>query len=156
MALGVAADREPEPPEPASAGVAARLEHGIAWYDRRAVVARRSYLTLKVAQLVLAAAIPVGAAAGAGSVFAAVLGGTIVVVEGLQQLFKFHDSWLGYRSACEALQRERYLFGARAGPYRDRPDPEPLLAERVESVMAREHDAWRQAHMEPEKDEEHR
>jgi hypothetical protein len=85
-----------------------------------------------------------------------VLGGTIVVVEGLQQLFKFHDSWLGYRSACEDLQRERYLFASRAGPYRGSPDPEPLLAERVESVMSREHDAWRQAHMEPEKHEEQR
>jgi uncharacterized protein DUF4231 len=119
-----------------------RVEQQIAWYDRRSGTAKRSYLTLKVIQIVVAAAIPVIAAAGASAAAAGGLGALIVVLEGLQQLFQFHSNWAHYRGTCEALRHEKYLWAARAGLYARAGDPTALLAERVERLVSREHSAW--------------
>ncbi|MEA2400397.1 MAG: hypothetical protein QOK00_800 [Thermoleophilaceae bacterium] len=97
---------------------------------------------LKVCQLVLAAAIPVAAAADAATWLMAGAGGAIVVLEGLQQLEQYQQNWTAYRSTCERLKHEKYLFAAEAGPYADAPRPDALLAERVEGLVSQEHAAW--------------
>jgi Protein of unknown function (DUF4231) len=122
--------------------VLARLEDQIGWYDAKAISAQHWYKRLKVVQLLLAASIPVAAAADASRVALAVLGALVVVVEGLQQLNHFHENWIQYRSTCEALRRERQLFIAVAGPYTHAQNPIALLAERTEGLMGQEGDAW--------------
>jgi hypothetical protein len=119
-----------------------RLDEQISWYDRRSATAKRWYLRLKVTQIVIAAAIPVAAAADAPSIVPAVLGALIVVFEGIQQLFQFHSNWTTYRSTCEALKHEKYLYSAGAGPYAEAPDRDARLAERVEGLVSQEHAAW--------------
>jgi hypothetical protein len=119
-----------------------RLEDQLAWYDRRAKEHQRSYQRLKVAQIVVAAAIPVLAAFGGGVEVAGLLGALIVVVEGLQQLFQFQQNWLRYRGAAQALEAERHLYRASAGPYARARRPAALLAERVEGLLAKELSAW--------------
>ena len=119
-----------------------RLDEQIVWYDRKSASAKRWYLRLKVSQIVIAAAIPVSAAADAPSIVAAVLGSLIVVLEGFQQLFQFHSNWTTYRSTCESLKHEKYLYGAGAGPYAEAPDRDARLAERVEGLVSQEHAAW--------------
>ena len=47
----------------------------------------------------------------------AALGALIVVLEGVQQLNQYQQNWSAYRSTCEALKHEKYLFLAHAGPY---------------------------------------
>jgi hypothetical protein len=47
------------------------------------------------------------------------LAADIVVLEGVQHLYQFHEQWIAYRSTAEALKRERYLYLASAGPYAD-------------------------------------
>jgi len=130
-------DARPEPVPPWR-----RRDEQIDWYDRRSAGAKRWYLRLKVAQILIAAAIPVAAAADAPSLVPAVLGALIVVLEGFQQLFQFHSNWTTYRSTCEALKHEKYLYGAGAGPYAGAPDPDARLAERVEGLVSQEHAAW--------------
>ena len=68
-------------------------------------------------------------------------GALIVVLEGLQQLQQYQQNWITYRSTCERLKHEKFLFAARAGPYASS-EPEALLAERVESLVSQEHAAW--------------
>ncbi|HEV2769267.1 MAG TPA: DUF4231 domain-containing protein [Solirubrobacteraceae bacterium] len=123
-------------------GTRERLEEQIAWYDRRSIQDKRWYLRLKVAQIVIAAAIPVVAAAGAPAAVAGAMGALIVVLEGLQQLFQYQQNWTAYRSTCEALRHEKFLYLARAGPYADAKRPVALLAERVEGLVSQEHAAW--------------
>jgi hypothetical protein len=119
-----------------------RLDEQIDWYDRRSASAKRWYLRLKVSQIVIAAAIPVSAAADAPSIVAAVLGALIVVLEGFQQLFQFQQNWISYRATAEALKHEKFLFTSGAGPYSDAVRPDALLAERVEGLVSQEHAAW--------------
>ncbi|MDQ3608223.1 MAG: DUF4231 domain-containing protein [Actinomycetota bacterium] len=124
------------------AGAWERLDEQIAWYDRRSAHGKRWYQRLKVAQIVVAAAIPVAAAAGAPVVAAGAMGALIVVLESLQQLFQYQQNWIAYRSTCEALRHEKFLSLARAGPYADAARPVALLAERVEGLVSQEHAAW--------------
>ncbi len=122
-----------------------RLNDQLRWYEDKCTHHRRWFQTLKVMQLVIAAAIPVIAAAGASAAVGGALGATIVVLEGLQQLFQFQQNWITYRTTAEALKHEQFLYLAEAGPYAAAPRPLALLAERVEGLMAREHASWAQA-----------
>ena len=141
MALEVAPGSTTEP-QPARQGSAwERLEQQIGWYDGKSAQAKRWYYRLKVTQLLVAAAIPVTVAANADQITAAILGASIVVLEGFQQLFQFHGNWTTYRSTCERLKHEKYLYAARGGPYTGK-NPDARLAERVEGLVSQEHAAW--------------
>jgi hypothetical protein len=119
-----------------------RLETQIAWYDKKSTENQVWFKRLKVLQIFTAAAIPVAAAAGLEPWVLGAGGALIVVVEGLQQLHQYQQNWTTYRSTCERLKHEKYLFLARAGPYTRAPRPESLLAERVEGLVSQEHAAW--------------
>src|SRR5215207_2759730 len=122
--------------------VRARLEDQIAWYDARSQQNQRRFKQFKVCQLVAAAAIPVAAAASAPLWLMGGGGALIVVLEGLQQLQQYQQNWITYRSTCERLRHEKFLFLGRAGPYAAVPNPESALAERVEGLVSQEHAAW--------------
>jgi hypothetical protein len=119
----------------------ARLEDQIAWYDANSQRNQRWFKVVKVCQIVTAAAIPVAAGASAPAWLVGGAGALIVVLEGLQQLEQYQQNWITYRSTCERLKHEKFLFAARAGPYAIS-NPEALLAERVESLVSQEHAAW--------------
>lgn len=120
-----------------------RLQEQICWYDAKSQHSQAWFKRLKVSQIVLAAAIPV--MAGISDSPAWLIGGAgalIVVLEGLQQLMQYQQNWTAYRSTCERLKHEQYLYLAAAGPYAGLPEPAPLLAERVEGLVSQEHAAW--------------
>jgi hypothetical protein len=123
-----------------------RLEDQIDWYDRKSTLHKNYFNALKVIAIVAAAVIPFLAAlpleAQLSRVTAAALGAVIVIIEGIQQLFQLHTNWLLYRSTCESLKHEKYLFLAGAGPYAAAGDPHSLLAERIEALVAQEHAKW--------------
>ncbi len=120
----------------------ARLEDQIAWYDRSAIVKRRAWRTLQSVELVAATSIPVSASLGASGGVLGVLGGVVVVAQGLLELLRSQTRYLAHRRTCEALLSERALYRSRAGPYREQPDPEILLAERVEEIRGAETAEW--------------
>ena len=118
-----------------------RLEGQIAYYDTASLRAQRWFRHLKVLEVTLAAAIPF--LVGIGQQLPTALAGIlIVVIEGLQALGQYHQNWLTYRSTCEDLRHEKYLFLAGAGPYASPDTPLKLLAERVESLVSQEHAKW--------------
>ena len=47
-----------------------------------------------------------------------------------------------YRSTCEALKHEKYVYLASAGPYTNATAAHALLAERIESTVSQEHAQW--------------
>lgn len=121
-----------------------RLEEQIQWYDQRSKRNQRLFKWLKWVQIVAAAIIPFAAGIGAHAVVTGGLGVLIVVVEGLQQLNQYDHNWISYRSTCEELKHEKYLYHAKAGPYVTAAavDSHALLAERVETLVSREHAKW--------------
>ncbi len=119
-----------------------RLEDQIAWYDRKSQAAQRLYKRVKVVELVVAAAVPPLAALRASAAVVSIVASLVVVLEGLQHLFQWNEHWIAYRSTCEALKHERYLYLANAGPYASASDPTAFLAERVEGLVSQEHAKW--------------
>jgi len=75
---------------------------------------------------------------------AGVLGVIVVILESMQGLYQFQQNWTNYRSTSERLKHERFLWLAKAGPYKDPDNPtlEALFAERVEALISTEHAKW--------------
>ncbi len=120
----------------------ARLEDEISWYDRRSGYNQKIYKMLKFATVAFAAIVPLAAALSASAWITGGLGVLIILVEALQQMNQYHHNWISYRSTCESLKHEKYLFAATAGPYATVDNPLRLLAERVESLVSQEHAKW--------------
>jgi hypothetical protein len=148
MELGAPPAIEPAPEENGAAGASSgsaaseRLETQIAWYDKKSNQNQHWFKRLKILQIVTAAVIPVAAALGVAAKPIGAAGALIVILEGLQQLQQYQQNWTTYRSTCERLKHEKYLYLAHAGPYTAAPRPEALLAERVEGLVSQEHAAW--------------
>ena len=123
-----------------------RLEDQINWYDRKSARQKKFFNILKVVTIVAAATIPFLVALPLDVRFSqmitAALGALIVVIEGIQQLYQLQTNWIQYRSTCESLKHEKYLFLAGAGPYAAAQNPHSLLAERIESLVSQEHAKW--------------
>lgn len=118
-----------------------RLEDQIAWYSSKSRSAQRRYQYTKIAELIIAACIPIAAVAGLAPIATGALGSAVVVLVGIQQLFQWQPTWILYRSAAESLKHERYLYLAAAGPYAT-PDRALVLAERVERISSQEQATW--------------
>jgi hypothetical protein len=126
-----------------------RLEEQIDWYDNKSTFNQSWFKRLKIIELIVAALIPLLAGLSTLITHSAIiivitgsLGALIVVLESLQGLYQFQSNWISYRSSCEGLRHEKYLWLARAGHYADAKDPDRLLAERIESLISTEHAKW--------------
>lgn len=68
----------------------------------------------------------------------------ITMIAGFLSLFRYQENSISYRSAIDALKREKMLFLTRSAPYNGT-EPFSLFVERVESMLNQEHSAWSQA-----------
>ena len=121
-----------------------RLEDQISWYDRKSTSSQRIYKRIKVVEILAAACIPLIGAVGIvpkAAIVTGCLGVLITVLEGLIHLNQYQQHWIAYRSTCEALKHEKYVYLGKAGPYTG-PDAHSVLAERVESLVSQEHAQW--------------
>jgi len=128
--------------------LAKRVDDQIVWYDRKSQGNQRAFKTLRVIEIVAAAAIPLLAGqVDAGDVrikwVVGGLGALVAAVAGLLSLYRLQENWIEYRVTCEALKHEKFLYLSRVGPYAV-PNPFPLFVERVESLVSKEHSSWAQ------------
>jgi hypothetical protein len=121
----------------------ARLNDQLGWYDHKSAVNQQRYKQIQAAQIILATSIPVFSLIGAasGQWITAILGASVAILAGFQQLGNYDDLWTTYRAIAEQLRHEKYLFLAQSGPYRSLQEEEALrlLAERVEERVSTEH-----------------
>jgi hypothetical protein len=119
-----------------------RLEDQLRWYSKKSRLNQKCFKWLKVIEIVAAALIPFAAGLRADPLITGGLGVIVVILESLQGLFQFQQNWTNYRSTAEGLKHEKFLWQARAGPYKDLEDPDALFAERVEALISTEHAKW--------------
>lgn len=143
----------PETTQPVSTDdpVIARLEDQIAWYDRKSRSAQNIFKRIKIVEIFSAALIPflAGLSFAHDKLVTAGLGVLITIFEGILHLNQYQQLWNTYRSTCEALRHEKYLYLGQAGPYAAAPNPRALLAERVESLVSQEHAQWSAIQQQP-------
>ncbi len=120
-----------------------RLNDQITWYDRKSKYNQRAFKILKGWTILAAALVPLLAAFGLRDIrIAATIAASIAVVEGIQQLNQYQTNWTLFRSTCEALKHEKFIYLSSAGPYRNTDNPIALLAERSEGLVSQEHAKW--------------
>ena len=134
------------------ASVTKRLDDQIQYHERKSAKSQRRYKRIKGTEMVAAALIPFLAALHVADTHAyvkttlaiatALLGVLITVLEGILQLNQYQQLWVTSRSACEALNHEKYLYFAKAGDYAKSDEPVVLLAERVEAIAFEENAKW--------------
>ena len=69
------------------------------------------------------------------------LGLLIVIITGIVSLCKLQENWIEFRTTCESLTHEKYLFETKTEPYNTE-DPFLLLAQRVETLISKENTNW--------------
>jgi Protein of unknown function (DUF4231) len=91
-----------------------------AWYRTAAIRARRLYRSAEIAVIAVSALVPLSAAVLPGNtIVPAVLGSTVVVITGLRSVFHWHENYLRFSRAREAVEVERRRFRTGVEPYDD-------------------------------------
>lgn len=124
----------------------ARLADQINWYDAKSRSSQRAYKYIKLVELVATALLAGLAGLELSHYIIVALAVLVVALEGMLQLNQYHANWISYRSTCEALKHEKYLYLAGAGLYADGATRHALLAERIESLVSQEHAKWASTH----------
>ena len=121
-----------------------RLEDQIGWYDRKSMTNQRYYKRIKIVEIAAAAIIPFLSAFPFPRMMwvTGALGVLITILEGMLHLNQYQQNWIAYRSTCESLKHEKYVYLGKASPYAGATDPHALLAERIESLVSQEHAKW--------------
>lgn len=126
-----------------------RLENQINWYDKKSSAAQRKYKGIKITEIILAASIPILASFSDNhwilSLVIGVIGASIAVLEGILGIGKYHENWIEYRSVCETLRHEKYMYLTQTGIYESE-GKFKMLVERVESVISKENVNWANLH----------
>jgi hypothetical protein len=125
-----------------------RLEAQISWYDSNSDKNKRRFIGFRCTEIAAAVTVPIliGYIARFGpwlELVAGFLSLLVALIAGLLALFRFQEIWIQYRSTCETLRHEKYLFLTKAEPY-NCDEPFPLLVRRTEALISKEHTAWSQ------------
>lgn len=124
-----------------------RVDDQIGWYDQRSQRAQRWFKRLRAIEIIAAGVIPLFAGFGGGSTWSTIvvglLGALVAIIAALLSLNQFQEYWIEYRTTCESLKHEKYLFLTSAEPYNDE-DPFCLFVQRIESLISKENSAWSQ------------
>lgn len=131
-------------PAPPDDPILARLEEQLKWYDERSTTNQLYFKRIKIGEIIAAALIPFLSAINFREVrlWTAGLGVLITVLEGWLHLYQFQQNWTTYRSTCEQLKHEKFLYLGDAPLYAGATDKRAVLAERVESLVSQEHAKW--------------
>ena len=123
-----------------------RLQDQIDWYDSKSMKNQKWFKRLQVAAIFASATIPflsgyITETTLLLKVSVGLLGLVVTAITAVLGLYKFQENWFEFRTTCESLKHEKYMFLTKSEPY-DQGDPFRLLVERVESLISKENTAW--------------
>lgn len=123
-----------------------RVEEQIKWYDDKSKKAQKYYKRLTYVILVSAAIIPLATNLLVNSIwtklFISFLGIATTLSQGIINLNDYNQNWIEYRTVCETLKKEKYMYLTQAGVYSDNEESFAFFAERVESIISQENVNW--------------
>lgn len=127
--------------------ISSRVDDQIGWYDKKSQKAQLWFKWLRGIEILSAAAIPIIAGFAKDpfpvTLVVGILGALIAVISSAVSLNQFQENWTEYRTTCESLKHEKFLFLTKAEPYHEE-EPFRLFVQRVESLISKENSAWSQ------------
>ena len=123
-----------------------RLDDQISWYDRKSIQNQKMFKRLQLVTIVTAACIPfftgyLSAEAICLKYVVGALGVLLVILTGINNVYKFQENWIAYRTTCESLIHETYLYTTGTKPYHGT-ESFNLLVQRVEMLISKENSSW--------------
>lgn len=123
-----------------------RVDKQIDWYDTKSIHAQKMYKIFTFIILVSSAIIPFIANLTISSfyikVFVSILGVLGTISQGVINVNKYNENWIEYRTICESLKKEKYMYLTRSGVYSEQENRFSYFAERIESIISQENVNW--------------
>lgn len=120
-----------------------RLDYQADWHSKKATKSKRNFHRTELITLIAGALIPIvnvieWSSPSWPKVLTTLLASIVMVTVGISKLYKFHETWLNYRTVAEQLEGEKELYLHRAGNYAkdETRTSDQLLAERVENILS--------------------
>ncbi len=120
-----------------------RLEDQIDWYNKKSSKNQKMYKGLQLVSIVVAACIPFFSLLDPPFLKYVVgaMGVLLAVFTAMTSLYKYQENWIAYRTTCESLQHEKYLYTTGTKPYLGAGSFN-LLVQRVEMLISKENSSW--------------
>lgn len=123
-----------------------RVEEQIKWYDTKSKTAQKYYKASKIITLAFSAGIPLLVNLNIDNfkikLIVSFLGASITISEGIINMNRWNENWIEYRTVCETLKHEKYMFINKSGVYIDKNSRFQYFVERVESIISKENVNW--------------
>ena len=129
-----------------------RLDDQIKWYSKKSSHCKNWHDILSIISIIGTSSSALLSAASSSfpdiskiiSIIAAIIAFLVTIVLSIDKLKKYQELHHQYRSTCEKLKQEKYLFITRSGEYNQLSEPsiEQLFIERCESIMSSETVNW--------------
>ena len=125
-----------------------RVEAEIKWYSQKSRHCQRMYKLYQVIEIILASSIPLlSAYSGNNQVIAFIVGlfgAIIAIIESITKLFKYHENWIQYRSTCELLKYQKFMYLTKSYPYNSNDETvENIFVKNVENIISSENNQWK-------------
>ena len=125
-----------------------RVDDQIDWYNKKSQANQKWYKWLRVIEIIAAASIPFVAGYMGNDILwpkvtAGSLGLIVAIITAIVGLYNFQEHWVEYRTTCESLKHEKFLYLTKTEPYNIE-DPFPLFVKRIESLISTENTKWSQ------------
>ena len=123
-----------------------RLEDQIVWYNKKSGINQKMFKGIQLLLIITAACIPfltgyLSTDAMYLRYVVGALGVLVVILTGINNVYKFQENWIAYRTTCESLLHEKYLYTTSTKPYNGK-EPFNLLVQRVELLISKENSSW--------------
>jgi hypothetical protein len=142
--LSTMVDAMPEADNVAGANYALTIaDESYDWYRLHAIRSRRSYRLSEILFLLFSTAIPVSAVLLPGTaIIPAILGAALVLLTGLRSLFHWHENYVRFSRAREAVNAERRMYLTKAEPYHDSLNRDQILVATITRIEQQEMGQW--------------
>ena len=125
-----------------------RVDNQIDWHDKKSSFNRKWYKRLQVIAILSASTIPFLSGYSSGEdvtirVCIGILGLFVAAITATLSLYKFQEHWLEYRTTCESLRHEKYLYLTQTIPYHT-DNAFTTFVQRIESLISKENTDWLQ------------
>lgn len=113
------------------------------WYRSHAIRSRQHYKCTETLIVLASAAIPVSGLVGVGgAVIPSLIGAAVFVLVGLRSIFHWHENYLRFSQAREAIEAERRSFHTSTDPYADISTRAQILVGAISRIEQEEMGTW--------------
>lgn len=128
-----------------------RLDPQIAWYDKKSLLCQKRYKLIQIVEIILAAIIPLLSGycnTFLISIIVGIFGIIITILESLTKIFNYHENWIQYRTTCELLKYQKYVFLTKSSPYNTTNETvENMFVKNIEQIISSENNQWKSIHV---------